>query len=239
MKRVAVITARGGSKRIPRKNIRLFHGRPIIHYAIDAARASGLFDAVMVSTEDDEISHIAHLGGADETIQRPPELADDHATTAQVMKHAVDTLQATGERDLELVACIYPCTPLMLATDLQAGVRALEHGKKLYALSVAEYAPSIHRALIRWPDGSLRAVWPNLMQQRTQDVTALERRYYDAGQWYIGRPSAWLGEVPIHDSWSVGIEIPRARAVDIDTEDDWLMALALHQSLFNQEGRGA
>ena len=224
MKRVAIITARGGSKRLPGKNIRPFHGKPILHYAIAAAQESGLFDDVIVSTDDDEIAVMAEAVRAT-VLKRPEMLANDTATTAQAMRHAVQFLADHGA-SLERVACIYPCTPLLRVSDLQDGFDKLVESGKTYVFSIAEYAPSIHRALMRWEDGSVRPVWSQFRDTRTQD---LEPRYYDAGQWYWGKADAWLNEVPIHDAWSIGHVIPRNRAIDIDTEDDWRLAEALYQ----------
>lgn len=233
MKRIAVITARGGSKRLERKNIRPFHGRPIIHYAIDAARQSRLFDDVVVSTDDQEIATVAHLAGVHWVIKRPAELADDHATTGQAMRHAAEMVRA-AHPEIEHIACIYPCTPLMIPADLHAGFDKLLTSGKSYVLSVAQYSPSIHRALMLWNDGAIRPVWSNLMNTRTQD---LDKRYHDAGQWYIGKAEAWLKEVPILDSWSIGHEIPTWRAIDIDTYEDWVIAEAVYQAKFTNEGR--
>lgn len=229
--RAAIITARGGSKRLPRKNVRDFHGRPIIVHAIRTAMNTGLFDTVIVSTDDAEISLVATAFGAEAPFQRPPELADDHASTAQVMKHAVNWLLERA-RHYEHVCCIYPCTPLMRATDLIDGHQLLERTGKCYAFPVAQYAPAMQRALRVEPDGRVQSVWPNFDGVRTQD---LEPRYYDAGQWYWGTAEAWLNEIPIYGSWSVAMPIQRWRAIDIDTEDDWLIAEAVYRAQFTDE----
>lgn len=234
--RVAIIPARGGSKRLPRKNIRPFAGKPILHYPIKAARECLLFDEVIVSTDDAEIARLAIDGGCHRVMHRPAVLADDFATTGQVMRHAVaELIEDLGGYKLEHVCCIYPCTPLLLAADLQAGFNTLVESGKAYVFSVAEYAPQIHRALIRWPDGAVRAVFPNMRDARTQD---LDPRYYDAGQWYWGKAESWLKEVPIHDAWSIGHVIPRTRAIDIDTNEDWLMAEALYRTQVANTTRG-
>lgn len=225
MKRVAIITARGGSKRLPRKNIRPFHGRPILHYAIAAAKQARLFDDVIVSTDDEEIATAAHLGGCSSVIKRPAELADDRATTAQAMHHAVRYLMDQGA-PLEQVCCIYPCTPLLLPADLHDGFNKLMASGKCYVFPVAQYAPAVQRMLRMDDNGVMQPVWPNFNDVRTQD---LEARWHDAGQWYWGKADAWLNEIPIYGSWSVGQPVPRWRAIDIDTGEDWIIAEAAYE----------
>ena len=227
MKRVAIIPARGGSKRLARKNIMPFHGKPIIHYAIETARATRLFQEIFVSTDDEEISTVAMLAGCGHVIRRPAEFADDHATTGAVMRHAVQYLLEAGA-PLEQVACIYPCTPLMMPADLVDGFNLLMASGKAYVFSVAEYAPAVARALIRWDDGSVQPLWPRLAKTRTQD---LEKRYYDAGQWYWGQRDAWANELEPHHTHSIGLPIERWRAIDIDTYEDWRIAEAVFASL--------
>lgn len=235
MKRVAIITARGDSKRLPRKNIRPFHGRPIIHYAIAAAKASMLFDDVIVSTDDEEITAVAHQGGCQWVIKRPAELANDHATTGQVMAHAVDQFLIGGAA-LEHACCIYPCTPLMTSADLQKGFDLLLHGTRAsYVYPVAQYAPAVQRMMRRDENGLMSMVWPKFDQVRTQD---LEPRWHDAGQWYWGLARAWRDEIPILVQ-GVGMPIEGWRAIDIDTYDDWVIAEAVYQAKFSNEGRRA
>lgn len=224
MHRVAIVLARGGSKRLPRKNIRPFHGRPILYYPVNAAIKCGLFDEVIVSTDDEEIAAIAGAVGCNTVIKRPEMLANDTATTAQAMRHAVQFLTDHGAA-LEHVCCLYPCTPMVRYQDLLEGFERLIESGKAYVFSIARYAPDIHRALMRWDDGSVRPVWAQFRNTPTQD---LEPRYYDAGQWYWGTAAAWLNEVPIHDSWSIGHLLPRERAIDIDTQADWDLAWAVY-----------
>jgi pseudaminic acid cytidylyltransferase len=225
LKRVAIITARGGSKRLPRKNIHYFHGKPIIHYAIAAARASKLFDEVIVSTDDAQISRVSIDGGSHQVIHRPAELADDHATTAQVMAHAVRYLCDNGA-PLEHVCCIYPCTPLLMPADLHRGFDKLVESGKAYAFPVCRAAPAPQRMLRMDDDGRVESVWPQFDGVRTQDI---DPRWHDAGQWYWGTADAWMNGVPIYGN-AVGVEIPRWRAIDIDTADDWLIAEAVYQA---------
>jgi pseudaminic acid cytidylyltransferase len=224
MRRVAIVTARGGSKRLPRKNIKVFHGRPIIHYPIAAARASGLFDEVFVSTEDPEIMAIAEEGGA-VVLHRPLELASDTATTAAVMRHAVNHLVSNGA-PIEFACCIYPCTPCILPTDFHDGL-ALLHGRNAqYVFPVTTYEQAPQRMLNMRESGVMCSVWPEYDHVRNQD---LPTRFHDGGQWYWGRASAWCNEVPIYQT-GVGMVLPRWRCIDIDTIDDWEIAEAVYQA---------
>ncbi len=222
MKRLAIIPARGGSKRLPRKNIRPFHGRPMLHYPISAARASLLFDDVLVSTEDEQIASLALAGGA-HVLVRPAELADDHATTAAVMRHHVEALMAEGAT-LEYVCCIYPCTPFIRPADLQVGFDLRQACGKLYSFPIVPFAPAMQRAMSLDTTGAVASIWPQFDNVRTQD---LEPRYHDAGQWYWGHANAWRYEVPIYAN-AAGLVMERLRAIDIDTIDDWRVAEALY-----------
>lgn len=222
---VCVIPARGGSKRIPRKNIRPFHGRPIIHYAIAVAEASGLFDEVIVSTDDEEIATVAHLGGCAQVIKRPAELADAYAGTQAVMQHALRWLLDEGA-PVAHACCLYAPTPLVTIEDLEKGYRRLIDSGKCYAFAVAAYSPGVQHALRMDEHGVVQAVWPNFNQVRSQD---LEPRWYGAGQWYWGKADAFVNGIELYGPWSVGVQIPRARAIDIDTEDDWRLAEALYE----------
>ena len=225
--RLAVIPARGGSKRIPRKNVALFAGRPMIAYAIAVAQESGLFDHVLVSTDDDEIAEVARGLGAQVPFVRPAELANDHAVTAAVVVHAVQRCQDLGllaGPDAE-VCCIYPGVPLLAAQDLCRAREALQPG--LYAFAVVPFAAAIQRALRRQANGATAPFFPEHQQTRTQD---LEPAYHDAGQFYWGHASTWLSGQSIHDHART-VVLPEWRVVDIDTPDDWKRAEALHAAL--------
>lgn len=222
--KLAVIPARGGSKRIPRKNIRPFAGKPMIGYAIEAALASQAFDAVLVSTDDEEIAQAARGFGAEVPFMRPPQLADDHTPTVPVIAHAITQMQALG-RAPRLVCCIYPGCPLLEPGDLRAGLALLEEGSSAYAFPVLPFPAPIQRALRRRADGSTEPFQPQYTQTRSQD---LEPAFYDAGQFYWGRAEAWLQGMDIHRNGRT-VVVPEWRAVDIDTPDDWLRAEALYQ----------
>jgi pseudaminic acid cytidylyltransferase len=227
--KIAVIPARGGSKRIPRKNVKSFCGIPMIARAIATARDSGLFEHVVVSTDDAGIAAVAREAGAEMPFVRPPELADDLTPTAPVIAHAVERCQELGWI-VSHACCIYPCVPLLSASDMaQALQLALDSGAD-FAYPVTEYAHPIQRAMRRLPDGQMQFLQPAHELTRTQD---LEKTYHDAGQFYWGRATAWLARKRMHSA-GLGYPIPHWRVVDIDTEDDWkraeLIFRALHQS---------
>ncbi len=220
---IAVIPARGGSKRIPRKNIRVMNGRPLIAWAIDTALASGEFSHVVVSTDDEEIAGIAVDSGASVPFMRPASLADDVASTVSVIAHAVGQLQKQGFAG-DLACCIYPAALLVTPDDLLQARARLLASPRHYASTIVSYGHPIQRALDVGPDGALTFVDPAAAAMRTQDLAP---RWHDAGQFYWGRVGAWLAETAILPN-SIGYELPAHRAVDIDTEDDWLRAERLH-----------
>ncbi len=214
--RLAVIPARGGSKRIPRKNIKLFGGRPMIAYAIDAARDSGLFDHIVVSTDDAEIAAVAREHGAEIPFMREAELSDDHAGTVAVIAAAIRACAALGW-NADQVCCIYPGVPLLRSADLKDALALLEQGSVDYAFTVAPFPAAVQRAMRRDGLGTMSPMQPEHVATRTQD---LEPAYYDAGQFYWGTSSAWLNGQSPHKNGR-GLVIPSWRAVDIDTPDDW------------------
>jgi N-acylneuraminate cytidylyltransferase len=227
--KIAVIPARGGSKRIPRKNIRDFCGKPMIAWSIETARASRLFDRIIVSTDDAEIAAVAAQWGAEAPFVRPPELADDFAGTTEVIAHAAQWALAQGWQ-LSAVCCIYATAPLLEVADLARGLSALQSGDWHYAFSATEFAASIFRAMRRAPGGGVEMIFPENFAARSQDLpTAL----HDAAQFYWGTPTAWLDKARIFSEMSIPVLIPRSRTQDIDTEADW----ALAESLFNREDR--
>lgn len=224
--KIAIIPARGGSKRIPRKNIRHFGGKPMIAYPIAAAASCGLFDRVIVSTDDDEIAGIARQLGAGTPFVRPPELADDHTPTVPVIAHAIDACAEAGWQ-VDYACCIYPCAPFLEGGDLVEGFGLLKDSGADYAFPVAEFPSPVQRALKQDAAGRLSPAHPEFQLVRTQD---LEPAFYDAGQFYWGSTAAWLGNPRIHSS-GAGLRIPAWRAVDIDTPEDWERAEAILHSL--------
>ena len=218
--KIAIIPARGGSKRIPRKNVKDFAGKPMIAWTINVAKESKLFDHVVVSTEDEEISRIATALGAEAPFKRPPNLADDHTPTVPVVAHAVRTCKSLGW-NLDYVCCLYPCAPFIIVQDLVTAYKLMVKRKANFVYPVTEYPHPVQRALRRLPDGKMEFYAPQFELTRTQD---LEPSYHDTGQFYWGTASAWLDEKKMHTD-GLGMPIPKWRAVDIDTEDDWIRAL--------------
>lgn len=224
--KLAIIPARGGSKRIPRKNIKQFAGKPMIAYAIAAARDYGQFDRVVVSTDDDEIADAAQSLGAVLPFRRPPELADDHTPTVPVIEHAIAACNALGW-DVSHACCIYPGVPFIRAADLAAAFELLEaHGGLGYTFPVTGFASPIQRALRRADDGKIEPFDPRYVATRTQD---LEPAYHDAGQFYWGRAETWLAGLNIHANGRT-IVLPEWRVVDIDTPADWERAEAMFRA---------
>ena len=217
---VAVIPARGGSKRIPRKNVRTFCGRPMISWAIEAATRSGLFARVIVSTDDDEIAAVAVHCGAEAPFRRPAELADDRAGTVAVLSHAARWLQEHCSSTSN-VCCIYATAALLQAEDLAQGLRVLESGDWDYVFSATEYASSIFRAFRQHPAGGVEMIFPEYRETRSQD---LPMALHDAAQFYWGRAAAWSSGRPIFGPSSAAVVLPRWRVQDVDTEDDWRRA---------------
>lgn len=225
--RAAIIPARGGSKRIPRKNIRPFAGQPIIAHSIQTAWASGLFDEVVVSTDDDEIAGVAREHGAAVPFRRPPDLADDHATTIAVIQHALGWFADNG-RDVDLACCIYATAPFLCAADLADGLAKLLDSGRSFAFSVTSFEFPIQRALRLRPDGAVEAFAPEHTDTRSQD---LEPAYHDAGQFYWGRAAAFREGRVLFSPESVPVILPPYRVHDIDTEEDWVRAELAYQAL--------
>jgi len=224
--RVAIIPARGGSKRIPRKNIKSFAGKPMIAHAIAAAVESKLFTHVIVSTDDVEIAGVATEFGAEVPFLRPLELADDHTPTVPVVANAIELCRAFGW-DVEVVCCIYPGVPFIRVDDLKGALDLLDTSGADYSFPVAEFPSAIQRSLKRSPDGKVSPLYPEHQLTRTQD---LEPAFHDAGQFYWGKASAWLSNPKIHAS-GAGYLLPNWRVVDIDTPDDWSRAEMLYRVL--------
>ncbi len=221
---ICVIPARGRSKRIPRKNIRPFHGIPMIGWSIAAARDSGLFDRIIVSTDDAEISKIAVDIGAEVPFARPEGLSNDYAGTVPVVTHAVQTLGLGGDVP---VCCLYATAPFVQASDLTEALRVLRAGSS-YAVSVTRFDYPIQRALRRVDNGVISMIDPTQMHMRSQD---LEPAWHDAGQFYWGLASTWMSGTAVFDAGAAGVELPSSRVVDIDTPEDWDRAEALFQVL--------
>ncbi len=235
--RLAVIPARGGSKRIPRKNIRPFGGRPMIAWSIDAALRSGCFDRVLVSTDDAEIADVARAEGAEVPFVRPAALSDDHTGTIPVVAHAVQWVadQAGASRAPTEVCCLYATAPFVQPADLRRGLDLLTASGAQYAFSVTSYAFPIQRAIRLDGAGRVAMFDPAQFNTRSQD---LEEAFHDAGQFYWGRAGAWLQGLRLFTPESVPVHLPRHRVQDIDTPEDWTRAEWLWRALRAAEADG-
>ena len=217
---VAVIPARSGSKRIRRKNIREFYGKPIITWPISVAKKSGLFEHILISTDDEEIAEVSRSCGAEVPYIRSGELSDDHAGITEVMAHAVNWMQEQDWRP-ESVCCIYPTSVFLIKDDLEKGHETLQTGDWQFTFSVTDFEYPIFRSFKAHPDGGVEMFFPEHFETRSQD---LPEALHDAAQFYWGKPEAWLNHLKMFDLHSFPVMIPRWRIQDIDTEDDWKRA---------------
>ncbi|MDD2830174.1 MAG: pseudaminic acid cytidylyltransferase [Sulfuricurvum sp.] len=226
--RICIIPARGGSKRIPRKNIKPFHGKPIIAYSIEAALTSCLFDKIIVTTDDEEIAEVARKFGAEVPFMRPKELSDDHTATIPVIAHAIQTLQNNSV--IDYACCIYATAPFIRAEDIHNAYNSLITHNKQYAFPVTTFPFPIQRGVKRDNKGNIDMFYPEHFATRSQD---LEEAYHDVGQFYWGTREAWLEGKPIFSDAATTIVLPRHLVQDIDTPEDWIRAELMHKVLFN------
>ena len=225
--KLAIIPARGGSKRIPRKNVKLFCGKPMIAWSIDAAHASGLFDHIVVSTDDIEISEVAKAYGAEVPFMRPAALSDDHTGTSPVVAHAIEWYRAQGSMP-DPVCCIYATAPFVSTADLQRGLQLLTDSGSDFAFSVTRYTFPIQRAIKLTEEGRVQMFQPAHFNTRSQD---LEEAFHDAGQFYWGRAAAWIADKPVFSTVAMPVILPRHRVQDIDTPEDWERAEWMFKAL--------
>lgn len=225
---LCVIPARGGSKRILRKNIREFCGKPMIAWSIEAARASGCFDQIIVSTDDAEIGDVARQWRADVPFMRPAELADDFAGTTPVVAHAVQWHQAHGH-ELKAVCCLYATAPFVEPADIKEGLKLLEQAAAdRFVFTATAYPSPIQRALrLDLASGEAHMWQPEHFNKRSQD---LEPAFHDAGQFYWGQPKAWLSNGNLFEGSKL-LLVPTWRVQDIDTQEDWTRAELLRKVL--------
>lgn len=219
---IAIIPARGGSKRIPRKNIKPFCGKPLIAYSIEVAKESGLFGRIVVSTDDEEIAQVAKRYGA-EALMRPYALADDFTGTTPVVAHALTCMDLDA---VEAACCIYATAPFLQAHYLQTGLEKLLTCKADFAFSATTFAYPIQRALKRSGDG-VAMFYPQFASTRSQD---LEEAYHDAGQFYWAKPQTWLAQKAVFSPQSIMVELPRHLVQDIDTMEDWTRAELMYKA---------
>jgi pseudaminic acid cytidylyltransferase len=224
---IAVIPARGGSQRISRKNIRLFAGRPMLAWSIEAAQESQLFEQILVSTDDPEIASVARSLGAVVPFTRPKHLADHHTGLIPVISHAAEWVIANYPR-LEGLCCMLATAPLLQIADLTGARQRLDEGNWEYCFSASPFPAPVQRSfqLLDSQLSGVRMLFPEHLNSRSQDLPAC---YHDAAQFYWGKPTAWLQQLPIFAEHSSVWLLPRWRVQDIDTEEDWRRAEILFQ----------
>jgi len=228
---VAVIPARGGSKRIPRKNIKQFCGKPMIAWPINIAQESGLFDHIIISTDDEEIAEAAKLCGAEVPFMRETELSDDYTGTTEVIAHAVLWMQKQ-QWEPKAICCMYATSVFFTADDLKKGFDALSTGNWSYVFSATNFEYPIFRSFKETVNGGVEMFFPEHFNKRSQD---LPEALHDAAQFYWGKPEAWLNHLKLLDRHSYPVKMPRWRVQDIDTEDDWKRAEILFKIIMNEE----
>jgi len=227
MSAVAIIPARGGSKRIPHKNIKPFYGKPMIAYSIVAAKKAGIFDRIIVSTDSKEIASIAKDFGAEIPFMRPVELADDFAGTDAVTLHALKCLMEDGEK-IDYVCCIYATAPFVKAEYIIKGYNLLLDNNATSSFSVTTYPFPIFRSLKINNKNRLEMFWPEHGETRSQD---LPEAYHDAGQFYWANTKQYLKEKQFYSKDAVPVILPRYLVQDIDTQEDWVTAEKMYSIL--------
>jgi pseudaminic acid cytidylyltransferase len=225
--RLCIIPARGGSKRIPRKNIKEFCGQAMIGYSIEAAITSQCFDKVIVSTDDQEIAEIAKSFGAEVPFIRPDALANDHAATIPVVKHAIEWFDEQGQLPTD-VCCLYATAPFIQSQTISKAFQQLQESEADYCFSVTSFAFPIQRSIRITQDGKVDMFYPENFNVRSQD---LEEAYHDAGQFYWGKAQAFKDELPIFSETASPYILPRYLVQDIDTMEDWIRAESMHRVL--------
>jgi len=225
---LCIIPARGGSKRIPRKNIKEFCGKPIIAYSIEAAIESGLFADVVVSTDDAEIAEVASEWGASVPFIRPKDLSDDFTGTTPVISHAIEELKKLG-REYDYACCIYATAPFVSVENLRIGYEKLINSDKKFAFSVCAFEAPIFRSFELGSNSEVKMFWPENFNKRSQD---LPKAYFDAAQFYFGKPEAFGQNLQLFAEHSIGVELPSSLVQDIDTPEDWTRAEIMYQAIF-------
>ena len=229
---LCIIPARGGRKRIPRKNIREFCGKPMLAWSIEAAQTSGCFDQIIVSTDDTEIAEVARYWGAAVPFMRPVELAGDFAGTMPVVAHAVQWYEDESQ-EMDAVCCLYATAPFVKSADIKRGLDLLpQTDPDRFVFTATGYASPIQRALRLDPASGKIHMWnPENFRRRSQD---LEPAYHDAGQFYWGRAQAWIHAINLFEG-SKPLLLPRWRVQDIDTQEDWVNAELMFRALMDKK----
>lgn len=229
-RKIAIIPARGGSKRIPRKNIKEFHGKPLIAYSIEVALKSKLFDKVIVSTDDEEIAQIAKQYGAEVPFMRPEELSDDFTGTGAVVSHVNNYLKSIGEM-YDFICTIYATAPLLQVKYLIEGYEKLKNSDASKAISVTSMPFPIQRTFKITKENRCEMFWPENFTKRSQD---LEEAYQDAGQFYWSNLKKTPKDITF-GSDTIPIIVPRYLVQDIDTPEDWEMTEYMYEAIKNSE----
>ena len=224
--RVAIIPARGGSKRIRDKNIKNFLGTPIIGRVIENLKNSEIFDRIIVSTDSEDISRISLQFGAEVPFLRPQELSDDFVGTSEVIAHAINKLHLLNEGDSQ-ICCVYPTSILMNSNDLVNSLNLLQKNNWQYVFTATQPNSSPFRSFKKSESGGVEMLFPNYWESRSQDLPSC---FVDAGFLYWATAKTWVKAEPIFNFNSTFIEIPEIRAIHINTEEDWLLA----ESIFEQ-----
>lgn len=215
--RLCVIPARGGSKRIPCKNIKAFNGKPIIAYSIEAALESNCFDQVIVSSDDNEIAEVAKTYGAKVPFIRPAELSDDYTATIPVIKHAIEWFDEQGESPTS-VCCLYATAPFVTAASIKKAYTQFKQAQTDYCFTITSFAFPVQRAIKLTQENRISMFYPEYFEVRSQDI---EKSYHDAGQFYWGRAKAFKQQKALFSKNSSPFIVPRHLVQDIDTQEDW------------------
>ena len=232
-KNIVIIPARGGSKRIPKKNIKDFLGKPVIAYSIEIAISCKLFSRVIVSTDDDEIKDVALKYGAEVPFIRPKNIADDFTGTHEVIGHAVEYLEDTGET-MDYVCCIYPTAPLIQKDDLIKGFKLIQTNKWNSVMAATNFSYPIFRSFENLPNGGLKMIFPEHYNSRSQDLTDV---YHDAGLFYWAKPKIWKKKPQGYNEKNSIVKLPNYRIQDIDTPDDWKKAEILYEIINSKKNK--
>jgi len=222
---IAIIPARGGSKRIPKKNIKDFLGKPIIAYSIEMAISCKLFNKVIVSTDDEEIKDVAIKYGAKVPFIRPKQISDDFTGTHEVIGHAVKWLE-DNDKKMDYVCCIYSTAPLIEKDDLKKGFELIKTGKWDSIIAATNFSYPIFRSFENLPEGGLKMIFPEHYNSRSQDLPEI---YHDAGLFYWAKPEIWKNKPERYSEKNSIVKIPNYRIQDIDTLDDWKRAEIIYK----------
>lgn len=226
MKNLCIIPARGGSKRIPRKNVKLFLGKPMLVYSIESAQQTGLFEEIMVSTDDEEIAEVARQYGANVPFKRSAETSSDFATTADVLTEVLAKYKELG-REFDNFCCFYATAPLVQSKDVVSAFELLQQSDFSCVYPVVQFSYPIWRCLDLAEDGTMTRHWPEYENSRSQD---LPKEYHDTGTFYWYKTKEWLmGKVKIG-----GIEVDETTIQDIDTETDWKLAEMKYEIMYKR-----